>query len=76
MQNISFMDIAYKELRVTGSISAIKEDWNTAIKLMEKIQSKALLVVKKYLELKDFEKGFEECLHNGGPKILFTPYPK
>ncbi|ETI69050.1 zinc-dependent alcohol dehydrogenase [Neobacillus vireti] len=76
MQNISFMDIAYKELKVTGSISAIREDWNTAIKLMEKLQSKALLIVKKYLELKDFEKGFEECLNNGGPKILFTPYPK
>jgi L-iditol 2-dehydrogenase len=73
MLNVSFMDIAYKELKVTGSISAIKDDWNTAIKLMEKLQSKALLIVKKYIELKDFEKGFEECLQNGGPKILFTP---
>ncbi|WML42371.1 alcohol dehydrogenase catalytic domain-containing protein [Neobacillus sp. OS1-2] len=76
MVNISFMDIAYKELNVTGSISAVKEDWHTAINLMEKLQSKALLIVKKYLDLKDFEKGFEECLNNGGPKILFTPHPR
>jgi L-iditol 2-dehydrogenase len=71
--DIPFMDIAYKELIVTGSISAIKEDWKAAIKLMEKVQSKALLIVTKHLSLKEFEKGFEECLQNGGPKVLFTP---
>ncbi|MBS4210926.1 zinc-dependent alcohol dehydrogenase [Neobacillus rhizophilus] len=71
--NVSFMDIAYKELKVTGSIAAIKEDWHIAIKLMEKLQTKALFIVKKYLELKDFKEGFEECLNNGGPKVLFTP---
>ncbi|MCH6264683.1 zinc-dependent alcohol dehydrogenase [Neobacillus citreus] len=73
LTNVSFMDIAYKELKVTGSIAAIKEDWHTAIKLMEKLQTKVLLIVKKYLELKDFKEGFEECLNNGGPKVLFTP---
>lgn len=71
--SVSFMNIAYKELKVTGSFSAIKEDWYNAIKLMEKLQSKALLIVKKHLSLKDFKLGFEECLQNGGPKILFTP---
>lgn len=74
--NVSFMDIAYKELKVTGSIAATREDWEAAIKLMEQVQTKALLIVKKYLPLKDFEKGFEECLNHGGPKVLFTPYPK
>lgn len=71
--SINFMDIAYKELMVTGSIGALKEDWVVAIKLMEKIQTKALLIVKKHLPFKDFHKGFEECLNNGGPKILLTP---
>ncbi|MFC4799134.1 zinc-binding dehydrogenase [Neobacillus sp. GCM10023253] len=73
LTNVSFMDIAYKELKVTGSIAAIKEDWHTAIKLMEKLQTKVILIVKKYLELKDFKEGFEECLNNGSPKVLFTP---
>jgi L-iditol 2-dehydrogenase len=71
--SVNFMDIAYKELIVTGSIGALKEDWVAAIKLMEQIQTKALLIVKKHLPFKDFHKGFEECLNNGGPKILLTP---
>lgn len=70
---VSFMNIAYKELKVTGSIGALKEDWDIAINLMEKVQSKALLIVKKHLPFKDFDSGFEECLQNGGPKILLAP---
>ncbi|MFD4819892.1 zinc-dependent alcohol dehydrogenase [Peribacillus butanolivorans] len=73
MVNVSFMDIAYKELIVTGSIAAISNDWHTAINLMEKIQTQALLIVKKVLPLEEFEKGFDEFLQNGSPKILFTP---
>ncbi|OLO28100.1 hypothetical protein BTR23_18490 [Alkalihalophilus pseudofirmus] len=70
---VDFMTVAYKELRITGSIAAIREDWIHAIELMVQCEDKAQLLIDKIYPLDKWEMGLESLLNNGGPKILLQP---
>jgi L-iditol 2-dehydrogenase len=70
---VDFMAVAYKELRITGSIAAIREDWLHAIELMVQCEEKAKLLIDKVYPIQNWETGLETLLSNGGPKILIQP---
>lgn len=69
---IDFMKVAYKELVVTGSIGATREDWLSAIEFLKRIQDKAVYIIGKELSMDQWAEGFNN-FHSSTkcPKTIF-----
>jgi L-iditol 2-dehydrogenase len=71
---LPFMEIVYKELRMTGSLGAVEADWQRAIELMERIQTEALLIIQTVKPIAEYEAAFTASFSRGvPPKVLLRP---
>lgn len=67
---LRYMDVAYKELHVIGSMAAGYEDWEHAIELAPDVSIDALIA--STFSLNEWNRAFQ-ALHDGlGPKVLIS----
>ena len=70
---IDFATIAYKELRVAGSLSQTWSAWKRALALMASGDVLTRPLVSHVLPLSEWEKGFQLLEARTGTKIVLTP---
>jgi L-iditol 2-dehydrogenase len=70
---LRFDAIAYKELRVTGSISSRDVSWRRAIELIQNKEVTPELLISDERPLDDWENAFRMHAERKGLKILFKP---
>ncbi len=64
--------IAFKQLRILGSLGYTHETWRKTIKIMENGFDPSEIISHE-LELSSWEKGFEICKNKEAVKVLLTP---
>jgi L-iditol 2-dehydrogenase len=70
---IRFDSIAYKELKITGSISSRDVSWRMAIDMIRRKQVKPEMCVSHIFSLEEWENAFRLHAERKGLKILFKP---
>jgi len=70
---LRFDSIAYKEIKVTGSISSRDVSWRKAIDLIRRKQIKTEMIISDVFALDDWESALRTHMEKKGLKILFKP---
>lgn len=71
--NIDFMQIAYKEINVTGSYSHTKLDWKNSIELLKSGVINVESLIQEVYPFVKWEQAFKEAEQGNKAKILLTP---
>lgn len=70
---MNYEQIAYKEIKVTGSLGQCWVNWNLAYKLLQHNQIPLNLLISDIIPLDQWEKGFQKYEKGEGLKILLEP---
>lgn len=70
---LRFDTVAYKELKITGSISSRDVSWRRAIQLIQRKEVTPELLISDVLPLAEWDGAFEKHAGRKGLKILFKP---
>lgn len=69
--NVDFMKIAYKEIKVTGSIGHTKLDWQNSIRIVREKKVDFSPLIQDFYKLEDWKEAFQAILNKEQEKVLF-----